>query len=364
MQRCTKAIRRMHAAVYKWPAGPSASCTRLRFCPPSSPAGHRRPQHTQHATHTAWHVAQRGAPDLVGAGGVVQQRDVRRQHHGALPCPAVRPGCRWHVIALGPPLVLLPRTLVHLPVLPREQLEVAVVPRRRICGPRTFKPAGVRVDAAPRAALARPRVGRVLFRRRPRPLGTCPVCFPKSMSATNECNRLRIIHGHPPERIADVENRQRRIRIPHGALGIQIDQPDSGRSERRLAFPVCGAGCKRSLLRRWSQRCTRRSVRVVDPASTEPKHRTAHAFNRYRSCQNEQISPRQPLPILLFDRPQQMAGLVEIGVVLPAALGVESLSPTVASSAPIGGAVRSRAVPCQAHEQRSIIAVVCWPIGL
>src|ERR671920_198604 len=77
--------------------------------------------------------------------------------------------------------------------------------------------------------------------------------------------------------------------------------------------------------------------------------------------EDQQVGPRDLPAVLLLDRPEQPARLVEAGVVGPAVERGEALRAAAATAAPIGDAVRPGSVPGHPDEEPSVVAVVGRP---
>ena len=87
----------------------------------------------------------------------------------------------------------------------------------------------------------------------------------------------------------------------------------------------------------------------------------AHGFERDVAGEDHQVGPGNRLPVLLLDRPQQAACLVQADVVRPAVEWREALLPAAAAPAAVTGAVGAGAVPGHTHEQRAVMPEVGRP---
>ena len=99
----------------------------------------------------------------------------------------------------------------------------------------------------------------------------------------------------------------------------------------------------------------------VDAPAAEPEGLEAHRLERDVACQHEQVGPRDPLPVLLLDRPEQAAGLVEVGVVGPAVERGEPLAAVAGAAAAVLDAVGAGGVPAQPDHQAAVVAEVGRP---
>eukprot|EP00438_Fugacium_kawagutii_P006003 Skav234096 [mRNA] locus=scaffold4778:57224:65738:+ [translate_table: standard] len=157
---------------------------------------------------------------------------------------------------------MAPRAFDELPRAVQQGHEEFIVPLIRLGGPRAFHSAGEGVGPFAVAALAGPRVVDVLPRRRARAQGACAVALAEGVSATDQGHRLRVVHAHAPEGIADVVRALGGVGIHlvtairllgHRAFRVQIDQANSGAAQRTGAGAVDGAGSVLLLLRARSQ---------------------------------------------------------------------------------------------------------------
>src|ERR1019366_2321156 len=96
---------------------------------------------------------------------------------------------------------------------------------------------------------------------------------------------------------------------------------------------------------------------VLAPAA-ETERLKAHRLEGDVACENHEVGPGDFPPILLLDRPQQSARLVEVHVVRPAIKGRKTLCAGSGPAAAIADAVRARAVPRHTNEKWPIVAKV------
>ena len=188
----------------------------------------------------------------------------------------------------------------------------------------------------------------------------CAVALAERVAADDECDGLLVVHRHACERLADVLGGGERVGVAVRALGIDVDQAHLHGAERVGELAVTAValvaeprvfGTPEDLL----------GLPDVGPAEAEAERREAHRLHRHVAGQDEQVGPRDLLPVLLLDRPQQAARLVEAGVVGPAVERGEALRALATAAAAVGGAVGAGGVPRHADEQRSVVAVVGRP---
>src|ERR1019366_8539914 len=87
----------------------------------------------------------------------------------------------------------------------------------------------------------------------------------------------------------------------------------------------------------------------------------SHRLQRDVTGQDHQVGPGYLPAVLLLDRPQQPASLVEAHVVRPAVEGRKPLCPVTRAASTVGDTVRAGAMPRHPDEERPIMAVVCGP---
>src|SRR5262249_58725597 len=89
----------------------------------------------------------------------------------------------------------------------------------------------------------------------------------------------------------------------------------------------------------------------VGAAAGETEGLEAHRVERDVAGENHQVGPGELAAVLLLDRPQQPARLVEVGVVRPAVERREALLAAAGAAAAVGDAVGARTVPRHADHQ-------------
>ena len=104
-------------------------------------------------------------------------------------------------------------------------------------------------------------------------------------------------------------------------------------------------------------------VRLPDvrTAAAEAEGPEAHRLQRDVAGEDDQVGPGDLRAVLLLDRPQQAARLVEVDVVGPAVERREALLAAAAAAAAVGDAVGSGGVPGHADEERAVVAEVRRP---
>ena len=180
------------------------------------------------------------------------------------------------------------------------------------------------------------------------------------VAADDERNSFLVVHRHAGERLANVLRCKSRVRVAARPLGIHVDQAHVIGGERSLEFSPGGVALV-------SEPCVLSPpddlVGLPDVGAPEPEAECLepHRFIGHIAGEDDEISPGDLAAVLLFDRPQQPAGLVEVRVVRPAVERGKALSTLAATAASVGDAVRSRGMPAHPDEQRPIMAVVGRP---
>src|SRR5207302_6825526 len=181
------------------------------------------------------------------------------------------------------------------------------------------------------------------------------MCFAERMSANDECSRLLVVHRHAAERFANVPRCKERVRVAVGSLRIHVDQAHMIGAERPLDLPVAAValiaepgvlGPPEDLV----------GLPDVGAPKAEAERVEPHRFHGNVAGEDQQIGPGDLPAVLLLDRPQQPARLVEAGVVGPTVEGGEALAAVAAAAPAVGDAVRACLMPRQADHQRPVVA--------
>ena len=298
---------------------------------------------------------------------VQPQGEVRGQHHRGVPLRrVVRVGHGARRLGvLGRPLLRPGRARGQLPVVPEQVVQVAVVPRHRLVGPGALEPAGERVHAYPALEAVLPAQALVLDRT---PLGLRAevlrvdgtVALADRVAADDERDRLLVVHRHPLEGLADVARGGERVRVAVGPLRVHVDQAHLHGAERTGESPFAAValvaeprvlGPPEDLL----------GLPDVLAAEAEPEGRQPHRLVGAVAREDQEVGPGDLPAVLLLDRPEQAARLVQAHVVRPAVERGEALGAAAATAAAVGDAVRARGVPAHPDEERSVVAVVGRP---
>ena len=234
-----------------------------------------------------------------------------------------------------------------------------------VVGPGALEPAGDRVDALAAAEAVLPADALVLDGA---PLGLGAdvvgvdgaVALAERVAADDERHRLLVVHRHAAEGLADVPGRGQRVGVAVRALRVHVDQAHLHGAERAAELPVAAValvaepgvlGAPEDLL----------GLPDVGPPEAEAEGLEAHRLEGAVAGEDEQVGPGDLLAVLLLDRPEQPAGLVEVGVVGPAVERGEALLAGAAAAPAVGDAVGAGGVPAHADEERPVVAVVGRP---
>ena len=185
--------------------------------------------------------------------------------------------------------------------------------------------------------------------------------FAERVSAGDQGNCLLVVHRHASKRLPNIACRCDWVRLAVRSFRVHIDQPHLNSAERIVELTV-------SLVAFVSQPLGLRSpVNVlfrlpdVRAPTGETEGLQSHRLQRHVTSENHQVGPGKFPAVLLLDRPDQPASLVEAHVVRPAVEGSKSLRSGARAAAAIGYAIRSCAMPRHADEERPIVAVVRRP---
>ena len=193
-----------------------------------------------------------------------------------------------------------------------------------------------------------------------------PCALPKVWPAGGERRGLLVVHAHAAEGLAHVARRTLGIRIAARPLRVDVDQPVLDRRQRvlqREARLLVDAGLAEPLLLGAPVDVLLRLEHVL-AAAAEAEHRAAHALDGDVAGQDHQVGPAERPAVLLLDRPEQAARLVQVAVVRPAVQRGEALRAGGGAAAAVAGAVAAGAVPGHADEEGAVVAVVRRPPGL
>src|ERR1019366_1926292 len=223
-----------------------------------------------------------------------------------------RRGC-----VLGGPLVSTAGTLREFPFMAEQVVEVVVVPLQRVGGPCAFQPAADRVDAFAAAKGVLPAeallfdAGSLRFGADILALLGSAMGFAERVSAGDEGHRLLVIHRHAAERLSDIPCRSDRIRLSIGPFRIHVDQAHLNSGERILELTIAAVALvSQPLDLRAPVSVFFRLPDILAPtAKTEGLE--SHRLQSDVPGEDHQVGPGYFPAVLLLDRPEQPACLVE-----------------------------------------------------
>src|SRR5258705_2289232 len=245
------------------------------------------------------------------------------------------PGAGW---ALG-----------QLPFVVEQVVEELIAPRRRCLRPGDLRAAGDRVTSYARIEFALPAEALVLegaaFRLRSdqrRIAGA--VGLAEGVADGDQRDGLFVVHRHAEERFADITRGRDRIRLAVRAFRIDVNETHLHRAERfgELAFAAVAFVAQP---RAFGTPVQLFRLPHIGAAAGESERLEAHRFEGDVTGENKQISPGQLAAVLLLDRPQQAAPLVQVRVVRPAVERREALLTCTGAATAVGDAVGAGAVP-------------------
>ena len=186
------------------------------------------------------------------------------------------------------------------------------------------------------------------------------------VTACGQRHGLFIIHGHPGKSLANVLGGGQRIGIAIRAFGVDVDQAhlNSGQwvFEHTLAT-IAAAGLVAGGEPLFFGAPIDVFLRLEDvfPATAESERLAAHGFDGAIAGEDHQVGPGNLVAVFLLDRPQQAAGLVEVGIVRPAVQRRKTLRPGGRTAPAVTCPVGAGAVPGHANEERPVMAIVSRP---
>src|SRR4029077_6558502 len=243
--------------------------------------------------------------------------------------------------------------------------EEIIAPLGRRLSPNNFQAAADRVASLAGAEFALPAEALFLDAGR---FGLCAhVCrvagavgFAKCVAAGNQRDGFFVIHRHSAEGFADIPGRRDGIRLAVRPFRIYVDQAHLHGAEGFLKLAVAGVALVAQPLA-FRAPVDFFGLPDVRAATAKTECLEAHGLQSDVSCKNYQVGPGDLAAVLLLDRPQQAASLVQVHVVRPAVQGSESLLAGAGAAPPVVYAVRARAVPRHANKQPAVVPEVGRP---
>ncbi len=258
------------------------------------------------------------------------------------------------------------RALGQIPVVAEQGLEEAVVPRDRSRRPGPFQPAGDGVVTTAGAVVVLPAQAHLLDRGGLRLASHVlvrvgrAVGLAEGVAAGDERHRLLVVHRHPPERLADVAGRGQSAGLAVRSFRVDVDQAHLHGAERVREVPLAAVARVAQPLGLSAPVDLSRLPDVL-AAAAEAEHLQAHRLHADVAREDHEVGPGDLPAVLLLDRPEQPARLVEVGVVGPTVQRREPLLAGAGTAAAVADPVGARAVPGHPDEERAVVAVVSRP---
>ena len=252
------------------------------------------------------------------------------------------------------------------PVEAEQEVEIHRGPGDGVGGPGALEAAGDRVGALAGVAGVGPAEA-LLLQARGCGFGTHAsvglaraVRLAEGVAAGDQRDGLLVVHGHAAEGLANVPRGGERVGRAVRALRIHVDEAHLNGCQRtpQLALAAMTFVGKKLLL---GTPVGEVGLPVVHAAAGKAEGLEAHGLQRHVTGEYHEVGPGDLLAVLLLDRPQQALGLVEVHVVGPAVERIEAELAAICAAAAVEDAVRTRAVPGHADEQRAVVAVVSRP---
>ena len=181
------------------------------------------------------------------------------------------------------------------------------------------------------------------------------------MTAGHQGDGLLVVHGHAGEGLAHVPARGDRIGVAIGTLRVDVDQSHLDRPEGLGQDAVAGIAVIAQPFGLGPPVDVLLGFPDVGAPAAETEGLEAHGLQGDIAGQDHQVGPGQAVAVLLLDRPEQAASLVEVAVVRPGVDGRKPLVTRPAAAAAVRDPVGAGAVPGHADEQRAIVTPVRRP---
>src|SRR5262245_13249108 len=263
------------------------------------------------------------------------------------------------------PLLNARRALRQLPFVFEQVLEEQVAPLGWRLRPGDLRTAGDGIRAETGAMFALPAKALILdgatfrFRTDQRWI-TCAVGLAEAVATRDQRDGLFVVHGHAEESLADVLGCRHGIRIAIRAFRIDIDQAHLHGAERlrKLAFTAVAFVSEPRPLRTPEE-----FFRLPNVGATagESERLEVQRLEGNVTREDHQVGPGDLAAVLLLDRPQKPARLVEVRVVRPAIQRRKALLSRTGATAAVSDTVGSRAVPSHADHQPAVVTEVGRP---
>ena len=183
-----------------------------------------------------------------------------------------------------------------------------------------------------------------------------PNVCPPAMSATVSSSFIAMRR----ERLPDVPGCGDRVGVAVRPFRVHVDEPhlDGGQGIREFTVAAVALVVEPRVL---GAPVDLLGLPDILAPAAEAERLEPHRLQGAVAGEDHQVGPRDLPAVLLLDRPQQPARLVEVHVVRPAVQGREALLAISRASAAVADAVGAGAVPGHPDEERPVVAEVGRP---
>ena len=190
--------------------------------------------------------------------------------------------------------------------------------------------------------------------------GRRAVGLAERVAAGDQGHGLLVVHRHPLEGLADVVGGLERVGLAVRALGVDVDEAHLDRAELlgELTFTAVALVAEPGVLGTPEDLL---GLPDVLAAEAEAEGLEAHVLQGHVPGEDQQVRPRDLLAVLLLDRPQQAASLVEVRVVRPAVQRREPLAAVAGAASAVLDPVGAGRVPAQPDHQPAVVPEVGRP---
>ena len=180
------------------------------------------------------------------------------------------------------------------------------------------------------------------------------------VAAGDKRHGFLVVHRHAAERLAYVARGGFGIRGAVRAFGIDVDQAHLHGAEWIRQLPIAAIALV-AQPRAFGSPVHLLGLPDVLTSAGEAERLEPHRLERDVAGQDDQIGPRDLAAVLLLDRPEQPARLVDVRVVRPAAERRKPYLAGTCAAAPVVNAVGAGTVPRHADEEPAVMAEVRRP---
>ena len=187
------------------------------------------------------------------------------------------------------------------------------------------------------------------------------MAFAEGVATRDKGNGLLHRHPHAREGIPHFWTRGHRIRVAVGTLRVDINQPHLNRRQGLIKRILTAVALISEPLGFLAPEHILFGLPDVGAAAGKSEGAKPHGFQRHIAAEDDQVSPRNGIAILLLQWPEQAPCLVEVGVVWPAVERRKALIAMTGATTTVGAAIGASAMPGQTNEQTAVVTPVRWP---